>query len=329
MTRSVDMHNHMVAADVVAFLEKEGDKYATRIIERDGNRQFLIQETATRPLNDKIATPEARLVDMDADGVDIQAVSCVPFVMYPEVSPELGLAISQVNNEALLRIGQKYPDRFVPLASVPLQDPDLAAKEAERVAKLGFRGLEIPSKLGSFGYDEPQYEAFWAACEANKLVVCLHPFEAAPAGPLARYNLGNFVGNMYDTGLAAALLICGGVLERHPDLRVLLFHGGGALPSIIGRIDNGYKMAASRMPIPRPPSTYLNQLAFDTITHNHNMLRYLAATYGSDHIVVGSDYPLGGGGIPKPITDLKSVGFNAEDYDQIAGGAAHRLLRLA
>src|SRR5438093_11558658 len=124
--RVIDMHNHMIAPEVVAFLEREGARFETRIIERDGGRFFLIQETATRPINDKMTRPETRIADMDAEGVDVQAVSCVPFIMYPDVAPELGLAIAQVNNDALAAASKRYPERFVPLASVPLQDPPAA-----------------------------------------------------------------------------------------------------------------------------------------------------------------------------------------------------------
>ena len=101
------MHNHMIPPVVVDFLEREGERFETRIVERDGGRFFLIQETATRPINDKMTRPETRMVDMDAEGVDIQAVSCVPFIMYPDVAPDLGLAIAQVNNDALAAAGRR------------------------------------------------------------------------------------------------------------------------------------------------------------------------------------------------------------------------------
>src|SRR5487761_1686976 len=115
---AIDMHNHMIAPEVITFLEREGERYATRVVERDGKRFFLIQETALRPINDKISRSETRMLDMDQEGVDIQAVSCVPFLMYPDVTAELGLAIAQVNNDALAAVGARLPERFVPLASV-------------------------------------------------------------------------------------------------------------------------------------------------------------------------------------------------------------------
>jgi aminocarboxymuconate-semialdehyde decarboxylase len=328
MARVIDMHNHMIAPEVVSFLEREGARYSTRIIEKDGKRFFLIQETALRPLTDKITQPEARLGDMDTEGVDIQAVSCVPFLMYPEVTPELGLAIARVNNDALAAACARHPDRFVPLASVPLQDPAAAAVELERAAKLGLRGVEIPAHIQGQGLDEPQFAVFWQAAEALRMVVCIHPFEAVPRGMLARYGLGLLVGNLYDTGLAATLLIYGGVLERHPALRLVLYHAGGAFPSLIGRLDMGYGLIPeSRSAIPRPPSSYVSQFSFDIIAHNRQMLRYLADTYGAEHLVVGSDYPLPAG-LAHPVAEVKALGLAPEAEAAILGGNAGRLLRL-
>jgi aminocarboxymuconate-semialdehyde decarboxylase len=328
MVRVIDMHNHLVAPEVVAFLEREGGCYSTRIVEQDGRRFFVIQDTTRRPLHAKITQVEARLGDMDAEGVDVQAISCVPFVMYPQVSAELGIIIARLNNDALAAACARYPDRFVPLASVPLQAPPAAAVELQRAAQLGLRGVEIPPNICGQGLDEPQFEVFWEAAEALQMVVCIHPFEAAPRGMLARYGLGNLVGNPYDTGLAAALLIYGGVLERHPALRIVLYHGGGALPSLLGRLDMGYRhFPECRAAIPRPPSTYIDQFAFDSITFCQDMLRYLITTYGTERLVIGSDYPLPAG-LAHPVAEVRALGLNPEAEGLVLGGNASRLLRL-
>jgi aminocarboxymuconate-semialdehyde decarboxylase len=329
MARVIDMHNHLVAPEVVTFLEREGARFNTRIVERDGQRFFVIQETARRPLHARISQVEARLSDMDAEGVDVQALSCVPFVMYPEVSAELGSAIACINNDALATACGRHPDRFVPLASVPLQDPPAAARELERAAQLGLRGVEIPPNVCGQGLDEPQFEVFWEVAEGLQMVVCIHPFDAAPQGMLARYGLGNLVGNPYDTGLAAALLIYGGVLERHPALRVVLYHGGGAFPSLVGRLDMGYRVYPEcQAAIPRPPSTYVNQFAFDIIAFRQDMLRYMINTYGAEHLVVGSDYPLPAG-LAHPVAEVKALELDPETENAVLGGNASRLLRLA
>ena len=327
--RVIDMHNHIVAPEVVAFLEREGERYATRIIRREGKRFFLIQKSALRPLHDKITQPEARLADMAAEGIDLQAISCVPFVMYPEVTPALGLAIAQVNNDALAAIGTRYPQHFVPLASVPLQDPPAAAKELERAHKLGLRGVEIPPNMRGHGLDNSRFEVFWETAAALQMVVCIHPFEAVPHGALARYALGNLVGNLYDTGLLAALLIYGGVLERHPSLQIVLYHAGGAFPSLLGRLDMGYeRLRECREAIPRPPSSYIEQFSFDTIAFNHHMLRYLIMLYGHERLVIGSDYPLPAG-IAHPVAEVKALRLDTESEAAILGGNASRLLRLS
>jgi len=326
---AIDMHNHLVAPEVIDFLAREGKHYATRIVERDGRRFFLIQEKALRPIDGPISDAGARIADMEREGIALQAISCVPFLMYPDVANDLGLAIAQVNNDAMAALARSDPRHFAPLASVPLQNPVAAAKELERGAKLGLRGVEIPPKIGERQLDEPDFEVFWAAAETLEMVVCVHPFEAAPAGALGRYFLGNLVGNLYDTGLAAALLIYGGVLERHPKLKVVLYHAGGALPALLGRLDMGYRLVAEcKQAIPRAPSTYLPQFHFDIIAHSRAMLGHLVGNYGAGRFVVGSDYPLPAG-LAHPVEEVKALGLSAENEAKILSGNAGALLGLS
>ncbi len=322
----IDMHNHFIAPEVIDYLAREGKHYATRIVERDGRRFFMIQEAAMRPIDGPISNARARIADMDREGIATQAVSCVPFLMYPDVDAELGLAIAQVNNDVMAALAKSDPAHFVPLASVPIQNPAAAAKELERAAKLGLRGVEIPPKVIDRQLDESEFEIFWEAAEALRMVVCIHPFEAAPTGALARFFLGNLVGNLYDTGLAAALLIYGGVLERHPNLRVVLYHAGGALPALVGRLDMGYRLVPEcRSAIPRLPSTYVAQFHFDVIAHNRELLGHLVKTYGADRFVLGSDYPLPAG-LAHPVEEVKALGLDPKDEAKILGRNAEKLL---
>ncbi len=324
---AIDLHNHFIAPEVIDYLAREGSHYATRIVEREGRRFFLIQEKAMRPIDGPISNADLRLPDMDREGIAKQAVSCVPFLMYPHVEATLGLAIAQVNNDAMAALGLKDPAHFVPLASVPMQNPAVAAKELERASRLGLRGVEIPPKVIERQLDEPDFEVFWEAAESLGVVVCIHPFEAAPSGALARYFLGNLVGNLYDTGLAAALMIFGGVLERHPKLRVVLYHAGGALPALLGRLDMGYRLVPEcRSAIPRPPSTYVSQFHFDIIAHNREMRGHLVKTYGADRFVVGTDYPLPAG-LAHPVDEVKALKLNAADQEKILSLNAEALLQ--
>jgi aminocarboxymuconate-semialdehyde decarboxylase len=322
----IDMHNHFIAPEVIDYLAREGKDYATRIVERDGRRFFMIQESAMRPIDGPISNARARIADMDREGITTQAVSCVPFLMYPDVDADLGLSIAQVSNDAMVALAASDPAHFVPLASVPIQNPAAAARELERVAKLGLRGVEIPPKVIDRQLDESDFEIFWDAAEALRMVVCIHPFEAAPTGALSRFFLGNLVGNLYDTGLAAALLIYGGVLERHPNLRVVLYHAGGALPALVGRLDMGYRLVPEcRSAIPRPPSTYVTQFHFDIIAHNREMLGHLVKTYGAGRFVLGSDYPLPAG-LAHPLEEVRALGLDTNDEAKILGRNADELL---
>ncbi len=325
---AIDMHNHFVAPEVIEFLAREGKHYATRIVKRDGREFFLIQERALRPIGGPISDAAARIIDMDREAIATQAVSCVPFLMYPDVAADLGLAIARVNNDAMAALAVRDPGHFAPLASVPMQDPAAAAKELERAAGMGLRGVEIPPKVIERQLDEAEFEEFWTAAEALGMAVCIHPFEAAPTGALARYLLGNLVGNLYDTGLAAALLIYGGVLERHPRLKVVLYHAGGALPALLGRLDMGYRLAPEcGNAIPRPPSSYVSQFYFDIIAHNREMLKHLVKTYGADRFVIGSDYPLPAG-LAHPVREVEALGLDPAEEAKIISGNARELLRL-
>src|SRR5258705_1204931 len=138
----IDMHNHFIAPEVIDYLEREGKHYATRIVERDGRRFFMIQESAMRPIDGPISNARARIADMDREGITTQAISCVPFLMYPDVDADLGLAIAQVNNDAMAALAPGDPAHFVPFASVPIQNPAAAAREIVHAAKLSLPGVE-------------------------------------------------------------------------------------------------------------------------------------------------------------------------------------------
>jgi aminocarboxymuconate-semialdehyde decarboxylase len=325
---AIDMHSHIVTPEVLAVIQRDGHHYATRIVERDGQRQFLIGETATRPINAKVLGSDvgaARLQDMDAEGIACEVLSCVPFVMYPNVDPDRALAIAETHNDSVAAFAARRPERFVGMASVPMQAPMLAVRELERAHGLGLKSVMIPPSVQNHALDEPLFEAFWEAAESLECIVFIHPFDAKPTGLLARYNLGNLAGNLIDTGLAAAAIMCGGILERYPRLRVLLAHTGGTLPAMLGRLDNGFPRSAEmRARIPRPPSTYVSQLWFDTIAFNAALLRALIAILGADRFVTGSDYPVGGP--PHPVEEIRKLELEPSAERSILRDNALRLL---
>jgi aminocarboxymuconate-semialdehyde decarboxylase len=326
--RVVDLHNHLVAEEVVAFLAREGARLDTRIVENREGRFAEIGRDAVRPLHARMCDPSARIADMDRLGIDVQAVSCTPFVLYADAPADLALAVAQVNNDALAGVAHKHGARFAPLASVPLQAPELAARELVRAHALGLRGVEIPARAGELDLDDARLTPFWSAAEEFGVPLCIHPFDAAPCGPLARYALSPLVGNLYDTGLAATLLVMGGVLERHPRLRFVLYHGGGAFAALLARLERGHALLpAARTAAPRPPSAYVDRFWFDTIAFDAEWLRHLITRFGAQRLVLGSDYPLPLG--PRdPAAEVRALGLDAASEAAILGGNACELLGI-
>jgi len=322
----VDLHNHIVTEEVVTFLEEEGHHLETTVAGEGDERIARIGTAAYRPLHSRMCDPSARLADMDRAGITIQAVSCTPFALYPDAPLDLGLELARVNNDSLASLAQRYPNRFVPLASVPFAHPETAATELERAVGLGLRGVEIPPASSNLELDDRRLEPFYSAAEALGVPICIHPFDASPTGPLARYGLSPLAGNPLDTGLAASLLVLGGVLERHPRLEIVLYHGGGAFPALLGRLEQGHALfPVCRGEAPRPPSEYLHHFSFDTVVFDEGWLRFLVAQFGAERIVLGTDYPLPLA-VADPVGEIRACGFGEEAERRILGANGLELL---
>jgi aminocarboxymuconate-semialdehyde decarboxylase len=188
---------------------------------------------------------------------------------------------------------RSHPDRFVGLATLPMQDPERAAAELDRaVAKLGLRGAEICTHINGRDLDHPSLRPVYAAAERLGVPLFLHPQNWGDMRRFQDYALWNLAGFPLETALAASHLIMGGVFEQFPRLRVILAHGGGYLPYQVGRLDHGYAARREvRERLPRRPSDYLANLYCDSLTHSARSLRFLLDRMGDGHVVIGSDYP--------------------------------------
>jgi len=324
----VDMHNHIVTPAVVKLLRESGESYGARVVEDERGCFVAIGESSVRPLHDRMTDAAVRVQDMDRLGIDIQAVSCTPFLMFPNLDPALAQSMARINNESLAEISADHPGRFAPLASVPLQDPDLAVHELKHAKALGLRGAQIPPNTPELDLDDSRLEPFWATAAELQMPLCIHPFDAAPCGALSRHMLGPLVGNLFDTGLAGALLVMSGVLERHPDLRIVLYHAGGTFPALVARLDKGFELFPPvRKSISRAPSSFVSQLSFDTVAFEPAWLHHLVERFGASQLVTGSDYPLPLG--PQdPAAEVRALGLTLDDERAVLGGNACRLLQL-
>ena len=274
-----------------------------------------------------------RIAEMDRRGIDVQVLT-VNFFWWYEADDALADRIVRTHDEGLSRLAAANPGRLVGLSSVSLQNPELAARQLERaVREMGLKGASIGGHVKGESPTTPRYDPFWAKCQELDVPVFMHPNSAANIARegawAGRGGVDNIIGNPLETTVALHYLIFDGVLERHPDLKLLAVHGGGFLPAYSGRIDHAWGARKdSNGGLPRPPSEYLRRVYFDTVVFTPHQLKYLVETYGPDKIVMGTDYPYDMADYD-PVQHVLSVdSFSDEVREKVAGGTARALLGL-
>jgi aminocarboxymuconate-semialdehyde decarboxylase len=239
-------------------------------------------------------TPEERLADMKSLGVDVQVVSTnVAFYKYDQ-DVATTIAIARACNDEVHQMTVDFPDRFAGLATLPMQDINVAISELERgVMQLGLKGAMINDQVNGRTFDEPEFLPFWKEAERMGAVIFIH--QARPAlvrQRINRYHLANTIGNLVERAMTFASFVFGGVMDQCPDLKVCLAHGGGYTCFGIGRIDRGWQVrSGARGNIDRPPSAYLRKFYYDCLTHSEPALRMLLDAVGADRVVLGTDWP--------------------------------------
>jgi aminocarboxymuconate-semialdehyde decarboxylase len=306
--------------------------------DRLGRAPLQIGNELTREVNQrqlaelrpKMDAVEVRIADMDAMGVDIQAVSLSPYQLFHWAEKDLATRAFQTINDDLAKVVADHPDRFVALGAIPMQDPAQALAELKRcAAELGFRGIEMATHIEGVEISSPEYGRFWEEVEQLGLTVFLHPTGFTDPARLMDHYFVNTIGHPLEETICAGRLIFDGVMERHPGLKFVFAHGGGFLPLYWGRFDHAYHAREDvRQKLPKPPSEYLAMFHFDTMVFDPRQLGYLIDRYGADHVLLGTDYPYDMGETD-PLGLLDEVGgLSDADRSLIAGGNAARLLGL-
>ncbi len=295
----------------------------------------LTREVNVKQIRDrapKLSTIEVRLKDMDRIGIDIQAVAPAPNQCIYWSDPGLGREFARAVNDRLAGIVATWPDRFVAMGSVPLQNADLAVAELERCVKtLGMRGVEILPNVNGKDLTDPSLglEKFFAKAQELDIVIFMHPLGFTQGQRLMDHYFNNVIGNPLETTVAASHLIFDGVMDRNPKLKIVLPHAGGYLAHYWARMDHAHRARPDcRTVIKKAPSGYLKKFYFDTITFDTQMLRHLIDKYGPEHVLLGTDYPYDMGE-EDPVGLIGSVPrLNAADKEKIMGGNAARLLKI-
>ena len=323
----IHCHVHVPAADeMVKHLvtpEREPAGRFSNALSRETNRKQM------ENVHESLTSVETRLRDMDKMGVDVQAISPSPFHFMYWLEPELAQRMSRTVNERLASIVQAHPDRFVALAHVPLQAPDIAAAELEYcVKRLGFRGCEIGTNVVGAEVSRER-DRFWTTAQDLDVVVFMHPNGFTQGDRLTDHYFGNVIGNPLDTTVALGHLVFDGVLERFPKLKLVAAHGGGYIAHYPARMDHvwGARVDA-RTVLKKTPSRSLARVYFDTIVFDREQIRHLVNLWGADHVLVGTDYPYDMGMYdPRGFVDGCTF-LSAADRARIKGLNAARLLKL-
>ncbi|GAB2496153.1 amidohydrolase family protein [Nocardiopsis aegyptia] len=294
---------------------------------RNGAEALAVSARMVGKRLDRLTDPDRRLADMAAAGVDVQVVSPSPSHYHYWTDPDLAGRTHRLANEGVAEHCAHAPDRLVGLGLVPLQHPGLAVDLLDHALSLGLRGVEVSSHAPGRELSDSAYEPLWRRAAETGAVLFLHPFGCTLDERLDRWYLSNIVGQPTENAVALSHLVFSGVLDRHPDLRVLAAHGGGYLPTHLGRADHGWRVRPDARGCARPPSSYLRRLWFDSLVHDPAVLRHLVGAAGADRVVLGSDHPFDMG-TDTPVAALEAAGLDPGDLAAIGGGNAAALFGL-
>src|SRR5256712_1194087 len=326
--RTVDIHAHWYPQEWLRLFERDGPTEGAAL-ERGADGSYRLRaKHITNAFDERFVVVDERVKAMDQRRIDRHALSLTTPMVY-WASPGLGVALSQAFNDAASAAHKKHPQRLLGLAMVPMQATDAALKELERAAKLpGMKGMYLATNVNGEELDEQKFWNVYAKCEELGWPIFLHPVDTIGQDRTKKYYLKNLCGNPYDTGVAAAHLIFGGVLDRFEKLQVNLPHAGGTFPWLIGRWDHGAKVRPELKHMRRPPSEYLRRFTYDTIGHDDRINAALVRLVGADRVTLGSDYCFDMG-LDDPLATVNRItGLSEQDRQLICGGNALKLLHL-
>jgi aminocarboxymuconate-semialdehyde decarboxylase len=292
--QTLDIHAHIIETDMLAELQSAVPNCGLELHTTDGEFGTLVISGAPYhnfPRGGWDVT--RRLADMDKAGFDRQLLAVVPQTVLYDKPADDALTAARIQNAGIARRVRAMPDRFMGLATVPMQAPDLAAAELRRaMTEEGLLGAMIGSHVEGKNLDDPTLDPFWAEAEARGAFLLLHPVKIAGMDRQKRFYLNNLVGNPLDTTIAAACLVFGGVLERFPGLQIVLSHGGGFTPYQAARWVHGWaERTEAKVRLKGEPGPSIDRLLFDTILHGPHQLQFLVDWAGAERVMLGSDYP--------------------------------------
>ena len=333
MTESaIDIHTHIVPADFPPYLGKhDGTRWPQMAPVDCSHRNVMIGGKVFRKVEDYCWDAGRRQTAMDGMGVRQQVLSPMPELLSYWLDATDTRDLARYINDEIAALVERAPSRFHALGTVPLQDPELAARELETLMRSGrFRGVEIGSNINGAPIGDARFEPFFAAAEEHGAAVFVHALH--PAGRerfVGPPQVTNLIGFPCKTAFAIASLITGGTLQRHPRLRLAFSHGGGAFALVLKRLTHGWNIYPPvREHIAQPPAELARRLYYDTLVYDSATIAFLIDTFGIRQLCIGSDFPFDIHD-HQPLERLAPLKLSAADKGLVLNGNAARFLGVA
>ncbi|MFF3315802.1 amidohydrolase family protein [Streptomyces sp. NPDC003035] len=327
---TVDVHAHVLLPQIEALVAGRPGHARARDLDarRNGPAALAVSGPMVRDRLPRMTDVTVRLSGMDAQGVDVQLVSPSPSHYHYWADVPTAEKVYRLANEATAAHCAEAPDRLRGLGLIPLQHPEQAVAALDHALEQGLAGAEISSHAPGRELSDPAYEPLWSRAEETGAIIFLHPFGCTLDERLDQWYLSNTVGQPTENAVALSHLIFSGVLDRHPGLKIVAAHGGGYLPTHIGRSDHAWRARSDASAgCARLPSSYLERLYFDSLVHDPRVLRALVEAAGADRVLLGSDFPFDMGA-EDPVGALRAARLPEADVEAIRGANATALLQL-
>ncbi|MFC8230297.1 amidohydrolase family protein [Streptomyces sp. NPDC057287] len=328
---TVDVHAHVLLPEIEALVAGLPGLAGAKELDarRNGPDALAVSGPMVRDCVPQMTDVTVRLAAMDVQGVDVQLVSPSPSHYHYWADEDTAEKVYRLANEATAAHCARSPERLRGLGLVPLQHPNLVVRALGHALDQGLAGVEISSHAPGRELSDPAYEPFWSQAEEAGALIFLHPFGCTLDERLDRWYLSNTVGQPTENAVALSHLIFSGVLDRHPGLKLIAAHGGGYLPTHVGRADHAWSARTDAgAGCAHLPSSYLKRIYFDSLVHDTRVLTSLIEAAGADRVLLGSDFPFDMGA-EDPVAALRAARLAVADFDAVRGGNAAALLRLA
>ena len=327
---TIDTHTHIIPKHLPDFSKKFGyGNFITLDHHAPGKAWMMQGDKRFREILENCWDPAIRIAEMAQHKADMQVICTIPVMFSYDAKSNDCLELSQFLNDDIATTVNNHPDKFIGLATLPMQDTKLAVQELERAMRNGFKGVQIGSNINNLNLNEPQFDEFFAACESLNAAILIHPWQMMGQEHMGKYWLPWLVGMPAEISRAICSMIFRGVFEKYKKLKVCFAHGGGSFLPTISRIEHGWDCRPDLVAIDNPvnPKDYLGKFWVDSHVCDHKMLQYVIDLVGADKVMQGSDYPFPlGEAVPGEL--VRTAPLSDSDKKIIMGSSAKSWLGI-